>query len=155
MKIRRARIEDVKTVHRLINSFAERQEMLPRSLNDLYENLRDLIVCEESDSIKGAVSLHVLWADLAEIRSLAVTKDSHRKGVGKRLVRKALREAKALGIKRVFALTYHPEYFIKSFGFAEADKSTLPQKIWGDCLKCHKFPECDETAVVKDFKEEE
>lgn len=129
--------------------------MLPRSLNDLYENLRDLIVCEENGSVKGAVSLHVLWEDLAEIRSLAVTRDSHRKGVGKRLVRKALRDAKALGIKRVFALTYHPEYFIKSFGFAEADKSTLPQKIWGDCLKCHRFPECDETAVVKEIEEEE
>jgi amino-acid N-acetyltransferase len=94
----------------------------------------------------------VLWDDLAEIRSLAVQKEAHRKGVGRLLVRKALRDAKALGVKRVFALTYHPEYFIGSFGFREIDKASLPQKIWGDCLRCHKFPECDETAVIKELK---
>jgi amino-acid N-acetyltransferase len=152
MKIRKAKTKDVKAIHRLVNSFAEKHEMIPRSLNDLYENLRDLLVCEEDGNIRGACALHVLWDDLAEIRSLAVQKEAHRKGVGRLLVRKALRDAKALGVERVFALTYHPEYFMKSFGFREIDKASLPQKIWGDCLRCHKFPECDETAVIKELK---
>lgn len=151
MKIRRAKTGDIKTIHRLVNSFAERHEMLPRSLNDLYENLRDLLVCEEGGKIKGVCALHVLWEDLAEIRSLAVNGEAQRKGVGKLLVRRALREAKALGVKRVFALTYQPAYFVETFKFREVDKSELPHKIWGDCLKCHKFPECDEMAVIKEL----
>ncbi len=151
MKTRRAKTGDVKAIHRLVNSFAEKHEMIPRSLNDLYENLRDLIICEDNGRIKGVCALHVLWEDLAEIRSLAVKKEAHRMGVGKLLVRKALQDARALGASKVFALTYQPEYFIKSFGFREIDKAGLPQKIWGDCLRCHKFPECDETAVIKEF----
>jgi len=151
MKIRKAQMGDIKTVHRLVNKFAEKHQMIPRSLNDLYENIRDLIVCDDEGRVEGVCALHVLWEDLAEIRSLAVSDKAQRKGVGKRLVRKALRDSKGLGIKRVFALTYYPDYFIKSFGFREIDKAELPQKIWGDCLRCHKFPECDEIAVIKDI----
>ena len=151
MKIRKAEMGDVKTAHRLINQFAEKFQMIPRSLNDLYENLRDLIVCEENGKVEGVCALHVLWEDLAEIRSLAVSKEAQKKGVGKRLVKKALKDAKGLGIKKVFALTYYPDYFIKSFGFREIDKAELPHKIWGDCLRCHKFPECDEIAVIKEI----
>jgi amino-acid N-acetyltransferase len=151
MKIRKAKMDDIKTVHRLINQHAEKQEMIPRSLNDLYENIRDLLVCEEDGRIEGVCALHILWENLAEVRSLAVQEKARNKGVGKLLVKRALREAKSLGIGKVFALTYQPGYFIKSFGFKEIDKSALPQKIWGDCLRCHKFPECDETAVIKEL----
>lgn len=147
MKIRKAETTEIKQVQKLINEFAKREEMLPRSLNDLYESIRDLYVYEDKGKIKGVCALHIMWDDLAEIRSLAVSKDLQGKGIGKRLLATCLKEAKQLGIKRVFALTYQPEFFGK-MGFKDIDKSKLPQKIWGDCLRCPKFPECDEDAVI-------
>jgi len=150
LKIRKALISDVKQVQRLVNEFAKKEEMLPRSLNDLYENIRDLFVYEDKGQISGACALHILWDDLAEIRSLAVSKELQGRGIGKQLLKTCLKEAKQLGIKRVFALTYQPEFFRK-IGFADIDKSKLPQKIWGDCLRCPKFPECDEDAVIMEL----
>ena len=147
MKIRKAKISDLKLVHKLINDFAKKEEMIPRSLNELYENVRDFVICEDNGKICGVCALHIMWEDLAEIRSLAVDKKYQKRGIGKNLVKQCLKEAKVLGIKRVFALTYHPEIF-KKIGFVDTDKSSLPQKIWGDCLRCHKFPECDENAVI-------
>jgi amino-acid N-acetyltransferase len=147
LKIRKAKISDLKLVHKLINDFAKKEEMIPRSLNELYENVRDFVICEDNGKICGVCALHIMWEDLAEIRSLAVDKKYQKIGIGKNLVKQCLKEAKVLGIKRVFALTYHPEIF-KKIGFVDTDKSSLPQKIWGDCLRCHKFPECDENAVI-------
>lgn len=147
MKIRKAKITDLKQVHKLVNNFARREEMLPRSLIELYEHVRDLVVCEERGNICGVCALHIIWEDLAEIRSLAVDRGYQKKGIGKKLVTQCLEEAKALGLKRVFALTYHPEFFRK-MGFIDIDKSNLPHKIWGDCIRCPKFPECDEHAVI-------
>ncbi|MEN2994714.1 MAG: N-acetyltransferase [Thermodesulfovibrio sp.] len=151
MKIRKATVSDVKSIHKLINEFAKKGEMLPRSLNELYENIRDFLIAEENGEIKGVCALHILWEDLAEIRSLAVKKDSQKKGIGTLLVKKSLNEAKKLGIKRVFVLTYIPEFF-KKIGFKNFDKSKLPQKIWGDCIRCPKFPECDEVALIYEIK---
>jgi amino-acid N-acetyltransferase len=150
LKIRKSTIVDVRQMQKLINEFAKREEMLPRSLNELYENIRDFYVCENRGEIIGLCALHILWEDLAEIRSLAVKGEFQKKGIGRRLLRRCLDEARRLGIKRVFALTYHPEFFEKS-GFRRAEKTELPQKIWGDCLKCPKFPECDEDAVIIDL----
>jgi amino-acid N-acetyltransferase len=150
LKIRKALISDVKQVQRLVNEFAKKEEMLPRSLNDLYENIRDLFVYEDKGQVIGACALHILWDDLAEIRSLAVSRELQGRGIGKQLLKTCLKEAKQLGIKRVFALTYQPEFFRK-IGFADIDKSKLPQKIWGDCLRCPKFPECDEDAVIMEL----
>lgn len=150
MKIRKVKISDIKQVHKLINDFAKREEMIPRSLNELYENLRDFIVCEDNGNICGACALHIMWEDLAEIRSLAVKREYQKMGIGKKLVIQCLKEAKSLGIKKVFALTYQPEFF-KKIGFADIDKSNLPQKIWGDCLRCPRFPECNEYAVIKNL----
>jgi amino-acid N-acetyltransferase len=146
-KIRKAVIPDSKKIQRLVNDFARKEEMLPRALNEIYESLRDFVVYEDMGDIVGVCALRILWEDLAEIRSLAVLKESQRSGIGRLLVRRCLKEAKDLGIKRVFALTYQPEFFKKN-GFIDIDKAKLPQKIWGDCLKCHKFPECDEHAVI-------
>lgn len=147
MKIRKAKTSDAKTIHKLINDFARRGEMLPRSLNEIYEKLRDFLVIKEKDEIIGVCALHILWEDLAEIRSLAVKEEFQNKGIGSLLVKKALKEAKSFSIKKVFVLTYIPEFF-KKIGFKEIDKSKLPQKIWGDCIKCPKFPDCDETALI-------
>ena len=148
MKIRKAKIADIKSIHRLVNEFAKKGEMIPRSLNDLYENIRDIFVCEDRGEIKGVCALHILWEDLAEIRSLSVKLASQGTGVGRRLVSACVKEAEKLGIRKIFALTYHADFF-KKIGFSEIDKSELPQKIWGECLRCPKFPECDETAVIR------
>lgn len=149
MKIRKAKIADSKEIHKLVNEFAKKEEMIPRSLNELYEKIRDFIVCEENGKIQGVCALHVLWEDLAEIRSLAVKQDYQKKGIGNRLVKRCLSEAKSLGIQKVFVLTYNPAFFRKR-GFLDIDKSSLPQKIWGDCIRCPKFPECDEHALILD-----
>lgn len=147
MKIRKAKTTDIKQIHQLVNEFAKKEEMLPRSLNELYEGIRDLFVYEDKGKIKGVCALHIMWDDLAEIMSLAVSKELQGRGIGQRLLKTCIKEAKELGIKRVFALTYQPEFFKKN-GFKVIDKSKLPQKIWGDCLRCPRFPECDEDAVI-------
>ncbi|MCX7913223.1 MAG: N-acetyltransferase [Thermodesulfovibrionales bacterium] len=145
--IKKAKIAHVRQIHRFINEFAKKETMLPRSLNELYESIREFFIYEENGIIKGVCSIKIVWEDLAEIRSLAVKEEYQGKGIGKALVKRCLNDVKNLGIKRVFALTYQPDFF-KKLGFKEIDKSKLPQKIWGDCLKCPKFPECDEYAVI-------
>jgi amino-acid N-acetyltransferase len=147
LKIRKANVKDLKEVQKLINEFARREEMIPRSINELYENVRDFFVCEDKGKICGACALHVLWEDLAEVRSLAVKKEYQRMGIGRKLVKRCLTDAKGMGIGRVFVLTYQPDFFRKQ-GFSGIDKSALPQKIWGDCVRCPKFPECDEHALI-------
>jgi amino-acid N-acetyltransferase len=147
VKIRKAKISDLRQAHKLINEYAKKEEMIPRSLSELYEDVRDFIVCECDGNVRGVCALHVMWEDLAEIRSLVVEKEYQKMGMGRNLIKHCLKEAKMLGIQKVFALTYYPEFFRK-LGFADVDKSSLPQKIWGDCLRCPRFPECDEFAVI-------
>ncbi len=145
--IRKARIEDVKNMQLLINQYAEQGQMLPRSLNELYENLRDFTVYEDASGIAGVCALHVSWEGLAEVRSLAVRKDLTGRGIGSLLVRHCLDDAQALGAERVFVLTYQ-EAFFRKLGFEQVDKKELPHKIWTDCLNCVKFPNCDETSLI-------
>ncbi len=148
--IRKATIHDVKAIHRLLKEFADQGKLLPRALSDLYDCIRDFTVFEEKEgnSLIGACALRVSWEDLAEIRSLVVRKPYQRQGIGAMLISKALNEALGLGIKRVFTLTYEPGFFGKH-GFEVIDKALLPQKIWADCIKCIKFPDCDEIAMLK------
>jgi amino-acid N-acetyltransferase len=148
MKFRKATVQDAKDIHTLINQHARKDDMLPRSLNEIYDHLRDYLLSEADGMVIGVCAMHIVWDDLAEIRSLAVSKKYRGKDIGRKLIRKLLREAKALGIKNVFALTYQPGYF-KKLGFEDIDKNDLPHKVWGDCLKCPKFPDCDESAVIK------
>lgn len=145
--LRKAKIQDVKEIQTLINYYAQQGLMLPRSLNELYESIRDFYVWEEEREIAGVCALHVNWEDLAEVRSLAVKEEKGMQGIGVRLARACLDEARDLSISRVFALTYKPGFFEK-LGFKKVDKSLLPQKVWRDCLNCIKFPECDEEAVI-------
>lgn len=147
MKIRKAKISDLKKVQKLINDYAKKELMIPRSLNELYETVRDFYICEIDNEVCGVCALHIMWEDLAEIRSLAVDRKYQNKGIGKKLIKHCLKEAKSLGIRKVFALTYMPDYFLK-IGFIPIDKASLPQKIWRDCVNCPKFPECDEHAVI-------
>ena len=145
--IRKAKITDVREVQALVNQFADSGQMLPRTLNELYEHLRDFHVFEEGGSLIGACALHVSWDGLAEIRSLAVRQDRMKHGIGAELVRSCLTEAAGLLVKRVFVLTYQDGFFRK-LGFTDVDKKELPHKIWTDCLNCVKFPNCDESALI-------
>lgn len=146
--IRKAIISDVKTIQAIVNQYAEQGQMLPRSLNELYENLRDFSVYEDDRAIIGVCALHISWDGLAEIRSLAVRPESTKKGIGKALVNHCLAEARELGAEQVFVLTYQDAFFRK-MGFSAVDKKELPHKIWTDCLNCVKFPNCDETAMIR------
>jgi amino-acid N-acetyltransferase len=146
--IRKAKIEDIKQIQSLINSFAKKDLMLPRSLNELYEGIRDFWVCEVNKKIVGCSALHISWEDLAEIKSVAVAKSSQSKGIGRELILKCLDEAKELGAKRVFLLTYNPGYF-RQFGFKRVKNACLPHKVWAECINCCKFPNCQEVALLK------
>ncbi len=147
--IRKAAVDDVRDIQELINFYAKLDSMLPRSLNELYENIRDFFVYEEDGKISGCVALHVAWEDLAEVKSLAVDRSKERQNIGSMLVNAAFEDAKRLKVRRVFALTYVPDFFQK-FGFRKIEHSELPHKIWSECIRCVKFPDCQETAMVKD-----
>ncbi|MFN3870209.1 MAG: N-acetyltransferase [Aquificaceae bacterium] len=151
MLLRKANLKDVLSLYNLINEYAKEGILLPRSLNSLYEDIRDFWVCEEDGEILGCAALHIVWEDLAEIKSLAVKKEQRGKGIGGMLVEACLREAKELGVKRVFVLTYAQDFFSK-FNFEEVEKSKLPHKVWGECINCIKFPTCDETAMWVDLE---
>ncbi|MBT0652809.1 N-acetyltransferase [Geomobilimonas luticola] len=148
--LRKAQIKDVKDIQKLLTFYASRGDMLSRSLAELYEVLRDFYVVVEEDKLLGTAALHIVWEDLAEVRSVAVAEDAGRKGVGSQVVQACIDEARTLGLKRVFCLTYKPDFFAR-FGFRVVDKSELPHKVWGDCLKCVKFPDCDEIAMILDL----
>jgi RNA 3'-terminal phosphate cyclase (ATP) len=148
-RIRKARAEDVPAIQKLVAYFAARGELLPRTLNEIYQHLRDFFVCEVHGEVVGIAALSLYWEDLAEVRSLAVAQEQGGQGLGAALVHACLEEAARLGIGRVFALTYRPGFFEK-LGFQGIDKRELPQKIWKDCIRCAKFACCDEVALIRD-----
>lgn len=151
MIFRKAKIQDVLAMQLLINNYASAGMMLSKPLVAIYENLRDFIVVEDDGAVVGVGALHILWEDLAEVRSLAVRADYAGQGIGKKIVAKLEEEAYSLGLTQVFALTYQIEFFTKS-GYVEVDREQLPQKVWKDCINCPKFPNCDEYAVVKNLQ---
>ena len=146
--IRRATVEDVKDIQKLVNSHAEKGEMLPRSLGDTCDNIRDFFIYEDEGIILGCCALHVTWVDLAEVKSLAVADEAQGKGMGKKLLDACLEDAQRLAIKKVFALTYKPGFFEK-MGFQQIEKGELPHKVWLECVQCVKFPDCDEVAFIR------
>ena len=148
--IRKAKMKDVPIVHELVNDYASRGEMLARSRSEIYEGLRDFFIAEEEGQILGCAALHINWEDLAEVRSLAVSETAQKRGIGKKLVEACIQEARDLGVAKVYALTYRPGFF-EQLGFDQVPKETLPHKIWGDCLKCPQFPNCDEDAVMMEI----
>ena len=149
--LRKAQISDVKEIQRLLGLYAGKGDMLNRSLSELYEALRDFYVLTDDDGrILGTAALHIVWDDLAEVRSVAVVEDAGRRGIGSQLVHACIAEGRELGLKRLFCLTYKPDFFA-TLGFVLVDKSTLPHKVWGDCIKCPKFPDCDENAMILDL----
>jgi amino-acid N-acetyltransferase len=151
--LRKARTSDVRIIQEMLNHYASQGKLLPRSLSELYTHLRDTFVWvdQETGQIVGCCSLHIVWEDLAEVRSLAVREDQQKRGIGRLLVEACLQEAEQLEIRRVFVLTYEIAFF-EHMGFSQVDKNIFPQKIWADCLRCPKFPKCDETALLLELK---
>ena len=148
--LRKARIGDVKTIHRMINHSSGKGEMLPRSLMDIYGSLRDffIYVDESQQAIVGICAMNIIWENLAEVRSLRVEEEYRNKGIGKKLVEACISEAITLQLFRIFTLTIKPEFF-KRLGFRQVDMSTLSEKIWSDCFRCSKYPDyCDEVAMI-------
>jgi amino-acid N-acetyltransferase len=145
--VRRATLSDVEDMHQLINHFAGLGLMLPKPRSQLYQNIRDFFVADKGGQFAGCAALHVIWKDLGEIRSLAVAEPFQKNGVGRRLAVAALQDATELKLPRVFALTYQSEFF-ERLGFIEVDKASMPQKVWGECMDCPKFPNCDEVAMI-------
>lgn len=153
MKVRSATVADVPAMAKLINSFAERGLMLYRAHGELYETLRDFVVCtDDAEKVIGVCALEIVWADLAEVRSLAVAAEWHGKGVGRKLVEAVVEEANRLQLQKIFSLTYEQKFFEK-LGFQVVEMKTLPFKVWSDCIKCPKRLSCDEIAMIRVLRE--
>jgi amino-acid N-acetyltransferase len=152
LRIDKATMAEAPRIQGLVSSFAAIGEMLPRPLSEIYEHLRDFFVVREEQQVVACAALHIMWEDLAEIRSLAVMEGNQEQGMGLLLVNACLTEARRLGIRTVFALTQQPAFFEKA-GFRQADVMSLPRKVWGECFRCPKFPQCDEIAVVIELGE--
>jgi len=151
--VRTATVSDAEAIADLVNGYAARGEMLPKSLNHVYQNIRDFLVVEAPEGIVACGALHVLWDNLGEIRSLAVHDAYRRRGIGGQIVRTHLEGARQLGLPQVFALSYKPQFFV-SLGFVVVERDSLPRKIWVDCIDCVKFPQCDEVAVIYNLEAE-
>lgn len=153
LKVVKAKISDVPQIHQLVNYFADKGEMLHRPLSEIYENIRDYFVVKVRGKVVACVAFHVCWSDLAEIKALAVAEAQQDKGLGAVLMQACLQDARDLEIPTVFALTYRPGFFEK-YGFHQIDVMQLPRKVWTECYRCSKFPNCDEKAVVLSLKKE-
>ena len=148
MIYRKAKFDDVEPIYQLVRDYAAQGDMLPRSRNTLYENLRDIVVAEENGTVIGVGALRIMWARLAEVCMMAIAPTHIRQGIGAEIVRRLLDEGDALGIEKVFTLTYKPEFF-ETLGFLRISREELPQKVWKECIDCPKYPNCDEIAMIK------
>ena len=148
MIYRTATFRDVESIHKIVNGYAEQGLMLARSRNSIYETLRDFVLAEDQGEVVGVGALHLVWDELAEIRAMAISPDYAGKGIGYKIVQQLMEDARKLGVKTLFTLTYQPGFFAKS-GFYEVPKEQLSQKVWKDCINCSKFPNCDEIAMVR------
>ncbi|MDR2350764.1 MAG: N-acetyltransferase [Deltaproteobacteria bacterium] len=153
--VRKARVRDVRGIYNTLRSFAEEELLLPRSYANIYEMLQTFHVAAGKDGdspVMGIGALQVAWEDLAEVRSLAVGKEHRGLGMGKAITAAVERDARELGVKKIFALTYVPEFFEK-LGYARVGLDTLPQKVWAVCFNCVHYPDCKEIAVVKELRQ--
>ena len=147
LHIEPATLRDMDSVHELVTSFANRNEMLHRPLSELYENFRDYFVVKDEGRVVACGSVHVVWNDLAEIKAVGVREEYQSQGWGKRMIAQCMEAAREMGIATVFVLTHKTGYY-DQLGFEEINVTSLPRKVWGECLRCPKFPNCNEIAMV-------
>jgi amino-acid N-acetyltransferase len=145
--LRSAAIGDVPYIHHLIEQYAAQGNLLARPMSELYRHLRDFFVIEVNGAVAGCGALEIFTEDLGEVRSLVVADEFKGAGYGRLLVERIVEEARTIGLRRIMALTYVPPFFHK-LGFKTVPKETLPEKVWGVCVKCYKFNNCDEIAVL-------
>jgi amino-acid N-acetyltransferase len=159
--IQKAQIRDVEEILELVNGFAASNLMLPRGPQYLYENIRDFVIASDRNApvysltetrevlhlIVACASLHVLWEDIAEIRALAIHPDYQQLGLGSKLVEYMKKEAKLLGIRRLYTFTLTEDFF-ETLGFKRQNRAELPAKVWGECSRCPKYFQCDEVGMV-------
>ena len=145
--VRPAAIGDVPTLHELLELYAAKGNLLPRTFSELYRHLRDFFVIEIEGKVVACGALEIFTEDLGEVRSLVVDEAHERRGLGRLMVERVIQEARTIGLKRLMALTYVPTFFHK-LGFQTVAMDTLPEKVWGVCVKCYKYNQCDETAVL-------
>lgn len=148
MTLRKARMEDIPGILRLINGYAAQGLMLPRNGFELAENIRDFSVATDGSQVHGCVALHFYGPTMAEVRSLAVDPAFKKAGIGRKLMETVEEEARQFGLDLLFAFTYVPDFFAR-LGYRQVDRGELPLKAWKDCLRCPKFQACDEIAVLK------
>lgn len=147
--LRPAQMRDAKRIHSLLTECSAEGLLLPRSLSNLYGQIRDFRILETEDgAFIGCAALAVIWENLAEVRSLAIAKPWRGSGFGNILVDDCCKDARGIGIDRVFALTYQVRFFERN-GFGVVNKDTLPQRVWIVCANCPRFPDCDEVAVMR------
>ena len=146
--IRKAKISEVPEIRRFLVDFSQDGGILPRTLADLYGQLRDYYVYrEDRGPILGIAALHICWAGLGEIRSVAVAPTHRGQGIASHLVETCLNEARSIGLSEVFLLTLAPEFF-QRFGFKVVSREDLLPIVWADCVNCVKFPDCDEIPML-------
>ncbi len=153
IQIRMARVDDVDAIEALLKPFAERNIILARSRDNLFQHLQEFAVAlfNEGPSeaeLVGVVAMHIYGSNLAEVRSLVVRDDMHGLGIGRLLVEASEKWGMRLGVARIFALTYVPDFFSK-IGYVSVPRESLPHKVWTVCVHCKKFADCDEIAVEK------
>lgn len=149
--LRPARLTDVPAIHALLREQAAAGNLLPRTQENLVRHVRDFVVAERDGRVAAVGALEIMGPDLGEVRSLAVAPAFHRQGLGEQVTRALLEQARAIGLKRVMALTYVPAFFAR-LGFEVVSKDTLPEKVWQVCVKCYKFNRCDEIAVMRSLE---
>ena len=146
-KIEKASLKDAKRIKKMIDFYVDKEKLLPRPLSEIYEHIRDFVVFREDGKVFGCCALYITWADLAEIKALALDPKYVKKGIGSKLVAACIKDANSMDIAKIFTLTMAPEFFKKQ-GFKPIKKSELPKKIWGECLACSKYPDCNEDAFI-------
>jgi len=147
---RRARVEDVPRLYELINYYAARGDMLPKTLDQLYNRVREFVVAEADGEVVGCAALKIMWHDLAELISVTVHPAMQGRGLGRRVIEPLFAEARELGIPTLFVLTLQVSFFSR-MGFREVPRLGLPHKIWQDCAACFKQDRCDEVAMVREL----
>ena len=148
MIVRHAKVPDARAICEMVNHHAERGRMLHRSLEDVYAMLREFQVAEDDGEIVGCAAVDIFWADLAEVKSLAVAPGREGRGIGSLLMASACEDGRSVGVRTLFALTYERAFFEKH-GFKVIDRATLPEKVWRECITCPKADACDEIALLK------